>query len=157
LAWDEVGDHCIEHKALKRSPGKQWIARVPLYSELNALLGVLRSLFRKNGVETVLVSCFGDAWTGGGFGNSVARARDAANIVHTDGRKKQLHDVWGTFATRMMLAGLQHDEIANIMAWSPAHVAGIRRVYVDQSLIVMAIGQRIGAAAVNPGVNFPGK
>ncbi len=36
-------------------------------------------------------------------------------------------------------------------------LAGIRRVYVDQSLVVMAIGQRIGAAAVNSGVNFSEK
>lgn len=111
------------------------------------LLGVLRSRSRNDGVNTVLVSSQGDAWTGGGFGGSFNRMRDLAAIVHDDGRKKHLHDVRGTFATKLILSGLSDTEVANILAWSPNQVAGIRRVYVDQSSVIVAIGERINDEA----------
>lgn len=78
-----------------------------------------------------------------GFGGSFNSVRDEAGIVHGDGRKKHLHDVRGTFATRLILSGLSDTEVANVMAWSPTQVAGIRRVYVDQSSVVVSIGERI--------------
>jgi hypothetical protein len=90
----------------------------------------------------VLVNSQGDAWSGGGFGGSFNRVRDLAG-VHTDGRKKHLHDVRGTFAIKLFSKGIPDADIANIMAWSPDKVAGIRRVYVDQSAVIVAIADRV--------------
>ena len=42
-----------------------------------------------------------------------------------------------------MKVGLNNQEIADLMARSPGQVAGIRRVYVDQTAVVVAIGERI--------------
>ena len=43
-------------------------------------------------------------------------------------------------------ANLTDQEVAEIMGWSPQQVADIRRVYVDQARVVVAIGQRIRGA-----------
>ena len=74
--------------------------------------------------------------------------RDPAGTVHVDRetaqvRKKHLHDVRRTFATRLILAGLNDQEIAEIMGWSIEQVVGIRRTYVDQHRVFVAIGERI--------------
>jgi len=42
------------------------------------------------------------------------------------------------------MAGLKDQEVAEAMAWSPERVSTIRRVYVDQARVVVAIGKRIG-------------
>jgi hypothetical protein len=43
-------------------------------------------------------------------------------------------------------AGLTDEEIANITAWSPGNVARIRRTYVDDAAVVVALSRRINAA-----------
>lgn len=49
----------------------------------------------------------------------------------------------GTFCTKLILAGLTDKEAADIMGWAPEQVAGIRRTYVDDARVVVAIGERI--------------
>ena len=103
---------------------------------------------RADGVVTVLVNSFGQSWSGDGFGGSFGRVRDNAGIVHIDPdtgerRLKHLHDVRGTFCTKLFIADLTDQEVAAIMAWSPSQVAGIRRSYVDQSHVNVAMGQRL--------------
>ena len=104
---------------------------------------------RKAGVATVLTNSFGEPWNADGFGGSFNRVRDAAEISHVDedsGKRirKHLHDVRGTFCTRLIIeAGLNDVEAAGVMGWSPDKVAIIRRMYVDQSLVVIALGERL--------------
>ena len=112
-----------------------------------------RECLREEGVQTTLVNSYGRPWTADGFGGSFNRIRDATNIDHVDEetgirKKKHLHDVRGTFATRRIAqpAGLSDQEVADMMAWSPQQVADIRRVYVDQARVVVAIGERIRMA-----------
>jgi hypothetical protein len=63
-------------------------------------------------------------------------------------RPKHLHDLRGTFVTALCRAGLTDDEIANIVAWSPQNVAEIRRTYVDDAAVVVALSRRINASLV---------
>lgn len=59
-------------------------------------------------------------------------------------RRKHLHDVRGTFATRLMTTtDLGNEEIASIMGWSPAEVERIRRIYVDDAARNVALGHHI--------------
>jgi integrase len=160
LTWEQVGQFSIIRKALKRSRRKRRTATVPMTPGLEALLRELRGRFRKPGVETVLVNSFGDPRSGDGFGHRFNEARDTAGIVHpgdselgTSDRRKHLHDVRGTFATKLILAGLTDQEAADIMAWSVDRIAQIRRVYVDEARVVVAIGRRIAGAGVNRPVN----
>lgn len=64
-------------------------------------------------------------------------------------KRNHLHDVRGTFATRLILSGLTDTEVAEIMAWSVDKVSGIRRTYVDRSSTIVAIGERIRKMSVN--------
>ena len=149
LTWDQVGEFAIVKKTLKRSAGKRRHMTMPRIPALDDLLEKLASRLRKPGVNTVLVNSFGDCWTGDGFGGSFNRVRDDAEIVHLDDenpepRKKHLHDVRGTFCTRLMTeTDLNDRQIADIMGWSPERVGGIRRLYVDQSKVVVALARRM--------------
>jgi len=121
---------------------------MPRIPALDDLLIELRDRKRAEGVNTVLVNSFGRPWTGDGFGTSFNRVRDHAGIVHIDpdtgeAKKKHIHDLRGTFCTKLILAGLTDHEAPEIMAWSPEQVAGIRRCYVDQRHVVVAIGERL--------------
>lgn len=153
-----VWEHAIVKKALKASRGKRRHATMPRLPELNELLAELRTRPRREGVTTLLVNSRGLPWTGDGYGGSFNRVRDAAGIAHVDEetgerRPKHLHDVRGTFATRLILAGLTDEEAADIMAWSVQRIATIRRVYVDQARVVVAIGERITAGTNRHSVN----
>ncbi|MEG3153487.1 site-specific integrase [Sphingomonas sp. RB1R13] len=153
-----VYQHTISKKALKASRGKRRMATMPRLPQLDLLLSELATRQREPGVRTLLVNSRGLPWTEDGFGGSFNRIRDDANIVHVDSetgvvRKKHLHDVRGTFATDLILAGTTDHEVAEIMGWAPERVSHIRRVYVDQARVVVAIGERIAATAVNRTVN----
>ena len=149
LNWDEITSSAIIKKAGKISRGKRRTVVIPRFDALDILLGELRTRKRKGGVNTVLVNSFGQTWSGDGFGGSFLRVRDEANIVHIDpetnkARSKHLHDVRGTFCTKLItLAKLTNQEAAEIMGWAPEQVAGIRRTYVDQGAVNMAIAQRL--------------
>lgn len=148
LTWDQVGEHSIQKKALKVSRRKRRHATIPRIPQLDALLVELKTRTRRAGVNTVLVNSFGQSWSGDGFGGSFNRIRDAAGIAHVEPesgerKMKHLHDVRGTFCTKLILAKVTDQEAADIMGWSPDQVAGIRRVYVDQRRVVVAIGERI--------------
>ena len=150
LTFDHVGDFAISKSALKMSRGKRRRVTIPITEELTSLLAELRGRHREKEVNTVLVNSYGRPWTASGFGGSFNRIRDAAGIVHIDEhgdkRTKHLHDVRGTFCT-MLLADceLTDDQAAEIMGWSKERVGGIRKVYVDDSLVIMAIAERIAA------------
>lgn len=149
LTWDQVGEFAIIKKALKKSAGKRRHMAMPRIPALDALLSELHNRPREEGVNTVLVNSHGRSWSGDGFGGSFNRIRDAAQIYHVDedsGEKirKHLHDVRGTFCTKLLTeTDLTDREAADIMGWSPDRVAAIRRVYVDQSEILAALGRRL--------------
>ncbi|MGB7371748.1 MAG: site-specific integrase [Erythrobacter sp.] len=158
VTFDDVYDHAIVKRALKVSRGKRRTATMPRIPELDALLEELRTRERQKGVRTLLVNSRGVPWSGDGFGGSFNRIRDAAKIMHLDPdtgeqRRKHLHDVRGTYATRLILAELTDSEVAEVMGWSVEKVSGIRRTYVDQSRVIVAIGERISRSGVNASVN----
>lgn len=153
-------EHAIVKKALKVSRGKRRTATLPRIPELNEFLEDLATRHRADGVDTLLVNSRGRPWSGDGFGGSFNRIRDAAGIAHVDEetgerRLKHLHDVRGTFATRLILNGLSDKDVADVMGWSVETVSTIRRVYVDQARVVVAIGERIASGTNGDGVNRP--
>ena len=155
---ENVYDYAIIKRALKVSRRKRRSATMPRIPELDDLLSELAFRHRKEGVRNLLVNSWGKPWTAGGFGGTFNRVRDAANIVHIDEetggtRRKHLHDLRGTFATRLISAGLTDDQVADVMGWAKERVGQIRSVYVDQRATVVAIGKRIAASNVNRVVN----
>ena len=156
LTWDHVGDTAIILTAQKSSRKKRRRVVIPITSALRALLAELRARPRKDGTQTVLVNSFGEGWSADGLGQRIIAARDKADIRHSDGRKKHLHDCRGTFATNLILAGLTDQEAAGILGWAPERVANIRHVYVDRERVIVALADRLERATVNQTVNQPG-
>lgn len=153
LTWAAVGEFAIVKKALKASRGRRRFATVPRIPELDAVLDRLRTRHREQGVDTVLVTTAGRPWNLDTLSKEVTRVARKAGIVHTEPdeaggapvvRRKHLHDVRGTFATRLMTTtDLSNEEIASIMGWSPEEIERIRRIYVDDTARNVALGRRI--------------
>lgn len=159
LRWDEVGDLAIHRTAAKRSRGKRYTVSLPRLPELDLLLDALRERPRRPNVETVLVNSFGKPWTGDGlastFHDARKRANDGAGIWHSERdpitgeekrTEKRLHDLRGTYATRIMTQAeeiLTNAEVADRMGWSPQQVDQIRKKYVDDRAIVSDLTRRL--------------
>lgn len=161
LKWSDISDTHIGRTAAKKSAGKRRRTIMPIVPGLRALLDELRSRYRAPNVDNVLVGVRGNPIAPRSLTAEFIACRNRANsgngIVHppeVEGEKpkaKTLHDLRGTFATRLMTlpgGGLTDDQIASLMGWSPGDVAAIRRRYVDEAAIVVAIGERINARAV---------
>jgi integrase len=155
LTWDEIGAASITRIARKKSRGKRRRVVMPLIPSIKTLLDDLRSRPRKEGVETVLVTSHGTSWSGNGLSGSFGKAVREANIQHTDSdgqtRAKHLHDIRGTFATKLMTApglNLTDEEIARVMGWTPEQVGEIRTHYVDDAAVIVALGERLARATV---------
>ena len=150
VTFAECGEDAIIRKALKRSRGRRRRAMIPILPELRDLIEELRTRPRKAGVDTLLVNSRGDAWSADALGKRFGEVRTHAGIIHREAgepdRPKHLHDVRGTFVTHLCRAGLTDGEIADRVAWSPQNVGQIRKVYVDDAAVVVAIGRRIAAA-----------
>lgn len=167
LRWSDIGEFAVQITALKKSAGKRRRVVVPIIPGLEELLAELRTRTRKPGVDTVLVTMHGTSWTVNGLNSSVHTTRsNAREIVAHDARGKpiygrhylsyqdddgrthwkRLHDLRGTFATKLMtIPGIRltDREIAEVMGWSVEQVAEIRRRYVDDAAIVVALGKRL--------------
>jgi len=161
ITWDEVTNDAIVRKALKKSRGRRRRAVIPLTPEARAVLERLRERTRAEGVNTLLVNSKGTPWTPGSLTQAFNATRDAANggagIVHAgdDGDKpksKHLHDCRGTFVTHLVRCNLTNEEIANVVAWSVDNVDRVRRIYVDDATVVVALADRINAGTVKGSV-----
>jgi len=156
LRWDEITDTHIGRTAKKKSQGKRRRTVMPIVPGLRELLEELRTRFRLPDVQTVLVGAKGgpmqEKTLSAEFSLYASKANGGKGIIHAGeyddepDRRKHLHDLRGTFATKLMTlpgGSLTDDQIAMIMGWTPSQVASIRKRYVDEAAIVVAIGRRI--------------
>lgn len=153
LTWSEIGDVAITRIARKKSRGKRRRVVMPILPTLQQLLDDLKTRPRKSGVETVLVTSHGTPWSGNGLSGSFGKAVRETDLHHVDSdgerRWKHLHDIRGTYATKLMTApglNLTDKEIANLMGWTPEQVSEIRSHYVDDASIVIALAERMARA-----------
>jgi integrase len=134
--------------ALKSSPqGRRYYATIPRTADLDAVVARCRSRFRMEGVENLLVTPKGKAWRDFQLENAVRLVRNKAGIRYFDPKTGEcedlhLHDLRGTFATRLILTtDLCDEQIATLMGWSARSVASIRRVYVSDRARIRQIGK----------------
>jgi integrase len=130
LRWNEVGDLYISRRRSKTKVEQV----IPLFDETRALL----KQFPKRAL-TVVTSARGEAFTARGFAMAVERARDAAGVASG----KTLHDVRGTFATRLMRAGFADGEIDEILGWETGKSSRIRRRYISRTAVVISAIERM--------------
>ncbi|MEO8723085.1 MAG: tyrosine-type recombinase/integrase [Sphingobium sp.] len=151
LKWSEIDTLKIVRVTLK-SRRRRKRAITPLTPALRQLLNELATRPRRAGIETALVNSRGQSWTTDGFGHGFNVIRNELDIRHTDGRKKHLHDVRGTYATRLVLLGLSDQEIGDIMGWSAMQVGEVRKLYVQDDAAVRMISARLAAGEIGVGV-----
>ena len=132
LRWSEVGDLYIDGKR-----GKTKVERIiPLFDETRAILAECPKV-----AVTVITNMHGKPFTPGGFHQAVEKARSAAGI-----EGKTLHDLRGTFATRLMRRGFEDREIDEILAWEPGKSQRIRRKYISRKAVVISAIERMRRA-----------
>jgi len=132
LTWKQVGRYAIEIKTGK-GRGKR-SALVPITAELRTLLDSIP----KRG-PIVLTNTEGVPWKGG-FGMSWNKAKHRAGLAE---KNLHFHDLRGTAATKLFLAGLTIREIAEILAWSEDKVERLINRYVKRDEILKARIRRI--------------
>jgi hypothetical protein len=150
VTFSECGSDAIVRVALKRSRGRRRRAAIPMLPQLRSLIEELRTRPRARGVDTLLVNSFGRTWSPDALGKRFGEISRHAGIVHRvageEARVKHLHDVRGTYVTHLCRAGLTDRQVADIVAWSESNVSGIRRTYVDDAAVIVALSRRINAA-----------
>lgn len=131
ITWSaDKGSH-LEWRTGK-SRGRNMVI-IPVLPGLRALLDAMP----KTQAVTILTSSRGRSWTPDGLSTAIDRAKRKAGV------SKHLHDLRGTFATDLMLAGLDDRDIAEIMGWRERDVARIRRIYVNREAHLRAVITRL--------------
>lgn len=87
---------------------------------------------------TVLANSRGEPWTEGGLKHMIREARIAAGITGL-----RLHDLRGTAATRLFLAGSPKRDIATIMAWKEETVDSLLTKYVSGDAVALDLLSRM--------------
>lgn len=140
LSWSHVGASAIVLTAGKRvgraRKGREVV--IPIYADLRALLDRIPRL-----ATTVLTNSRKRPWTVNGLSSSVNKAKD---IAWPQGENLHFHDLRGTAATRLYLAGLTLREIAEMMGWEEETVERIIRRYVGRDAAIRARIARIDEA-----------
>ncbi len=129
LPWGAIGEHGIVWRTAKR--GRQVV--VPLTPTAHALLDAAP---RKHLV--ILTNSLGKPWTTDGFKTMFGRAKADAGIVGL-----RFHDLRGTAATRLFLAGSPKRDIATIMGWSEAAVDALLTKYVSGDAVALDLLSRM--------------
>ncbi|WP_174300701.1 site-specific integrase [Caulobacter sp. S45] len=138
MRWADVGDLAIilrTGKSRRRGAEEGSVTvTVPVLKETRDLLA---EIGRREATATVLVSSLGQAWNANSLSDRVS------HFAKQIGVELSLHDARGTFATRLCIAGLTDEEIADIMGWERDRVRRIRARYVDSERVVRALVQKL--------------
>lgn len=135
LVWSEIGELQIERVATKSRVGRGYL--VPMYGELRSLL----SEIPRRAVQ-VLTNTRGVPWRSG-------LSDSFANAAETAGVDKHFHDLRGTAATRLYLAGFTLREIAETLAWEEDQVERIINRYVRRDAMMRDRIARLDRHAAN--------
>lgn len=160
LPWSAVGERAIVWQTGK-SRGRRTVV-IPITPPLRALLNEIPKR-----ATTVLASSRKRPWKLSGLAAALRRARldaiEHAAKIHGKGAKTgieglRFHDLRGTAATNMLLAGLEIHEVAMVLGWKPDRVREIAARYVSGEAMGLAMVKRLGrnapkTASVNRRVN----
>lgn len=105
---------------------------IPILPELRTLLDEMPET-----TGPILRGVKGEPMTPDGFSSNFDAVTDKAKVT------KRIHDMRGTFATRLALAGVEDREIAGIIGWSMERVAEIRRIYVDANSLALRTAKQL--------------
>jgi len=132
LPWGAIGNHGIVWRTAKR--GRQVI--VPLTPEAHAILKEIET--PKKRALVVLTNSRGNQWTVDGFKTMFGKAKATSGLTGL-----HFHDLRGTAATRLFLAGSPKRDIATIMGWSEAAVDALLTKYVSGDAVALDLLSRM--------------
>lgn len=129
LTWSSIGSEGIVWRTSKKN--RQ--AVIPLTAGMRALLKEIPRLS-----PIVLTNTRGRPWTVDGLKTMIRDAKKDAGLVGL-----HFHDVRGTAATRIYIAGCPKADIALIMAWSEADVDALLTKYVSGDAVALDLLSRM--------------
>ena len=129
LNWSHIGEDVIVIATSKSRYKRE--AVVPIYDVLREALDSIPKRSTR-----VLTNTRQLPWTRNSFTGAFTRAKKAAGMAD---RNLHFHDLRGTAATKLYVAGLPKRVIAEILAWSEDNVEKIMRRYVDRTAATKAI------------------
>lgn len=129
LRWEQVTPAFIAVETQKTGG----MATIPMHRELVQFLV-------QPGIGPVLRNTRCEQWTADGFQSSWRTARP-------QGFDRKLHDLRGTFATRLMIAGFTDPQIAAVMGWTAERIGSIRARYVDRERVARAMAEKMSFSA----------
>jgi len=127
LRWEDLRDGYIALSTKKTGAE----AIIPLHPDLARFL-------TGPGRGVILRTSRGEPWTVDGWQSSWRAAKPK-------GFDRKVHDLRGTFATRLMIAGFNDHEIAMVLRWGADRIAALRARYVDRGRVVRAMAERFSA------------
>lgn len=130
LTWEEIGSKAIIVNRTRKRGGRAVIPILPETAKLLEKIG--------RGKGAVLRNSRGGQWTESGLGSVFQKAKP-------EGFDRTIHDLRGTFATRLILAGLTDQEAAMILGWTAKEIAAIRARYVDEERVIVSLAERLSA------------
>lgn len=144
LTWSHLTENAIVMTTGKSNGARRVI--VPLLADARAVIQELRqdrdAMISGGKVPSafVLTTKHGGAWTADAVTQAFIRAAAKAGV------EKHLHDLRGTAVTRLVIAGVSDDQVADIMGWEPDRVRRIKRHYVDRDRIALDVIDRLEGA-----------
>ena len=130
VTWADVGPKAIIIASTKKRGGR---AVIPILPETRTLLA---RLGKREGA--LLKTTRGTAWTESGLGSVFQKFKP-------DGFDRTIHDLRGTFATRLIMAGLTDEQAAMVMGWTAKRIAQIRARYVNEERVIIDLAARLSA------------
>lgn len=125
LAWEDAREGYLEVQTGKTG-GE---AIIPLYGALDRFL-------TGPGRGIILRTTRGTPWTPDGWQSSWRKHKPK-------GFDRHVHDLRGTFATKLMIAGFSDGEVAAVLGWRAERIAAVRARYVDRGRVARALAERL--------------
>lgn len=131
LEWNQVFPTAIK---IDRGMKRNGRAVIPILPELKAWLDA-----RPIKEGAVLRNSRGYQWSASGLGSVFQKKQP-------EGFDRTMHDLRGTFATRLIIAGLTDEQVAMVLGWTARRIAAIRSRYVDEERVIISLAAKIANA-----------
>ena len=127
VTWDQVFPTAIKINQTKKRKTR---AVIPILPELRDWLK------DRERTGTVLKNSRGIHWSASGLGCVFQRNKP-------EGFDRTIHDLRGTFATRLITAGLTDEQAGMVLGWSAKRIADIRARYVDEERVILSLADKL--------------
>lgn len=127
VTWDQVFPTAIKINQTQKRKSR---AVIPILPELRTWMK------DRDRSGTILKNSRGFGWSASGLGCVFQRNKP-------EGFDRTIHDLRGTFATRLIMAGLTDEQAAMVLGWSAKRIADIRARYVDEERVILSLADKL--------------